>query len=136
MQAMPYINFRGECREAIELYMRAFGAEVKEVTLYNEIPQTHCGSVEVLEPQKQWILQAVLKLGDSVIRVADCMGRLNDRPSERVSIAVQCGADEVKRAFDVLSWEGKVGIPLEQTFFSPCHCVVFDKYGVMWNIWA
>lgn len=136
MQAMPYINFKGECREAIELYTRAFGAQVSDLSLFKDIPQTPDGSMEILEPQMQWILHAVLKLGDSIIRVSDCMGKLNDKESERVSIAVQCGPDEVRHAFAVLSIEGEIGIPLQQTFFSPCHCVVFDKFGVMWNIWA
>jgi PhnB protein len=136
MQAMPYINFRGECREAIYLYTRAFGAEVKEVSLFEDIPQTPEGSVKVLEPRQQLILHAILKLGDGMVRVSDCMGKLNDRVSERLSIAIVCSPDEVQHAFSVLSEEGKVGIPLQKTFFSPCHCVVIDKYGVMWNIWA
>lgn len=40
---------------------------------------------------------------------------------------------DISICFTVLTEEGKVGIPLQQTFFSPCHGVVFDKYGVMWN---
>lgn len=136
MQAMPYINFRGECREAIDLYIRAFGAEVKDLSLFEEIPQTAEGSVKILESQRQWILHAILTLGCSMIHVSDCMGELNDTPSERVSIAAECSADEVRHAFAVLSEGGEVGIPLQQTFFSPCHCVVMDRFGVMWNIWA
>jgi PhnB protein len=136
MHAIPYINFKGECREAIDLYTRAFSAEVKEVTLFEDIPQTTEGSVKVLEPHAQWILQAVLIIGESKIRLSDCMGELNDTPSERVAIAVECGENEVRRAFAILAEEGEIGIPLQQTFFSSCHCVVFDKYGVMWNIWV
>lgn len=60
-------------------------------------------------------------------------GELNDTPIERISIAVETSVDEVKHVFTVLSEEGIVGIPLQQTFFSPCQWVVKDKFGVMWT---
>ncbi|WP_088228044.1 hypothetical protein [Desulfosporosinus sp. FKB] len=86
--------------------------------------------------QKDWIIQATIPFDDNFMRLSDCMGELNDALSERVSIAVEGSIDEVKQAFSVLAEEGKVGIPLQKTFFSPCHGVVFDKFGVMWNFVA
>lgn len=136
MKVSPYITFRGQCREAIELYTRAFNAEVKDVTLFEDIPQTAEGSIEVLQPQKQWILQAALEFGGGVIRLNDCLGGLNESPSERVSVSVECSEDEVRRAFAALSEQGSVGIELNKTFYSPCAGVVFDKFNVMWNLWA
>ena len=136
MQARPYITFKGECREAMELYTRAFNTQVYDVSLFEDVPQTADGSLEILAPQSQWILQATIKFGDSYIRLNDCLCELNDAPSERVAIAVECSEDEVKHAFAVLSEQGKVGIPLKQTFYSRCAGVVIDKFGVMWNLWA
>ena len=57
-----------------------------------------------------------------------------DPESERISLAVEASTEEVKHAFCVLSEEGRVGIPLAETFYSPCTGVVFDKFGVMWNL--
>lgn len=136
MQIRPYLTFKGNCQEAIDLYIRAFKTEVSEIMRFSDIPQSPNNPMTIPDSQKNWIIQAILRLGDNFIRLSDCMGELNEGQSERVSIAVECTIDEVKHAFAALSEEGKVGIPLQSTFFSPCHGVVFDKFGVMWNFVA
>lgn len=136
MQIRPYLTFKGNCQEAIELYTRAFKTEISEVMQFSDIPQNPDNPMQIPNNQKNWILQATIRFGDNFMRLSDCLGELNDTPSERVAIAVECIIDEVKHAFAVLSEEGKVGIPLKQTFFSPCHGVVIDKFGVMWNFVA
>ncbi len=136
MQIRPYLTFRGDCQEAIELYSRAFKTVVSEIMRFSDIPQSPDNPMSIPENQRNWIVQATIPFGDNFMRLSDCMGELNDAPSERLSIAVECSIDEVKHAFATLSEEGKVGIPLQQTFFSPCHGVVFDKFDVMWNFVA
>jgi len=136
MQIRPYLTFKGECQEAIELYSRAFKTEVSEIMRFSDIPQSPDNPMTIPDNQKNWIVQTIIRFGNNFMRLSDCLGELNDAPSERVSIAVECTIDEVKHAFSVLSEEGKVGIPLQKTFFSPCHGVVFDKFGVMWNFVA
>ena len=132
MQIRPYLTFKGNCQEAIELYTRAFKTEVSEIVRFSDMPQSPDNPMPIPDSHKNWILQATIRFGDNFIRLSDCLGELNDAPSERVSIIVECIIDNVKHAFAVLSEEGRVGIPLQQTFFSPCHGVVHDKFGVMW----
>ncbi len=74
-------------------------------------------------------------MGDDFIRLSDCGPghALNDQDTEKLSIAVEADVDAVRHAFAVLAEEGNVGIPLAETFYSPCAGVVFDKFGVMWN---
>jgi uncharacterized glyoxalase superfamily protein PhnB len=72
-----------------------------------------------------------LPFGDNFIRVYT-FGELNDEPTERISIVVESGVDIVKYAFDVLSEEGNVSIPLQETFLVLIG-VVHDKFGVMWT---
>lgn len=133
MQIRPYLTFKGECQEAINLYSRAFKTEASQIMRFSDIPQNPDNPMQIPDSQKNWVLQATLPFGDNFMRLSDCLEELNDVPSERVAIAVECSVDTVKHAFAVLSEEGKVGIPLQQTFFSPCHGVVHDKFGVMWN---
>lgn len=136
MQIRPYLTFKGNCQEAIELYTRAFNTEVPKIMRFSDIPQSPNNSMPIPNSQKNWIVQATLPFGNDFMRLSDCFGELNDAPSERISISVECSVGEVKHAFAILSEEGKVGIPLQQTFFSPCHGVVFDKFDVMWNLVA
>jgi PhnB protein len=76
-----------------------------------------------------------MKFGDDFIRLSDCGpgGELNAPESERVSLAIETDIEAVRYAFSALAEEGRVGIPLAETFYSPCAGVVFDKFGVMWN---
>ena len=70
------------------------------------------------------------------MRLSDCPKKLNDPESERISLAIEATVTDVKHAFDILAEEGHVGIPLAETFYSPLATVVFDKLGVMWNLWT
>ncbi len=132
MEIRPYLSFKGECNEAIALYSRAFNTVVIDMMRYGDVP----GGPPVPEDKKGQVLQATLRFGDNFIRMSDSFGDLNDAVSERVAIAVECSEDEVRLAFSVLSEQGKVDMPLQKTFFSPCYGIVVDKYGVMWNLAA
>lgn len=134
MKIRPYLTYQGTCAEAIALYERAFGAKVDKVMRVSDLPPDPAHPMT--EAQKAQILQATVYFGDDFLRLSDCMGPLNDPESERISLAVEAGEEEVRHAFAVLSEEGRVGIPLAKTFYSPCAGVVFDKFGVMWNFMA
>jgi PhnB protein len=41
---------------------------------------------------------------------------------------------EAERLFKGLGEGGKVQMPLEETFFSPCFGIVADRFGVSWMI--
>ncbi|GHT43977.1 hypothetical protein FACS189438_2160 [Bacteroidia bacterium] len=132
MKVRPYLTFQGDCEEAINLYKRAFNTDTIECMRMSDIS---IPDFTMPGEYKNRILQATLKLGDDFIRMSDCGPNqpLNDPESERISIAVETSIEEVKHAFGVLAEEGRVGMPLAETFYSPCAGVVFDKFGVMWN---
>ena len=134
MQIRPYLYFRNECNDAIALYSRAFNTGVIEMMRYGDIPPG--GGPPVPEEKKNDVLQATLRFGDNFIRMSDSFGDINDAESERVAIVVECSEEEVRHAFAALSEGGRVYMPLQKTFFSPCYGIVVDKYGVMWNLAA
>ncbi len=134
MEIRPYLTFKGECQEAIELYQKAFKIEAPEIMRFGDMPPNP--DMEILEGQKNWVLQATLPFGDNFIRLSDTIGEFNDAPSERVSIVVEGSQEMVENAFAILEEEGKVKMPLEASFFSPAYGVLYDKFGVMWNFAA
>lgn len=128
------MTFDGECTEALELYKRAFGCEELQIMRFRDLP-----------PNPQWaipedyldrVVQATVKFGDNFIRMSDCgpAQQLNAPQSERISVAVEASGDEIRNAFAVLMESGRAGMELAETFYSPCAGVVFDKFGVMWNL--
>jgi len=137
MEIRPYLTFNGECNEALALYKLAFKADTLELMRFSDMPSNLAPAIPV-EYQNR-IVQATLKFGENYIRLSDCGPRhppANVPESERVSIAVETDIDATKHAFAVLAEEGRVGMGLAETFYSPCAGVVFDKFGVMWNFSA
>ncbi|MDR0309051.1 MAG: VOC family protein [Coriobacteriales bacterium] len=137
MEIRPYITFNGDCNEAMELYKRAFKTDVLELMRFSDMPPNPMFVIP--EDYQDKVVQATLKFGENYIRMSDCGPQqppANVPESERVSIAVEADADITKHAFTVLAEEGRVGMELAETFYSPCAGVVFDKFGVMWNFSA
>lgn len=127
----PYLTFDGQCEQAIKLYQEAFHAQIIDCMKFSELPNADA----IPEPYPSRILQATLDIQGSIIRLCDCGpgGVLEDPPSDRLSLAVECTVDEVRHAFAILARDGEIGIELAETFYSPCAGVVYDAYGVMWN---
>lgn len=134
MEIRPYLTFKGECQEAIELYKRAFKIEEKEIMRFKDMPENPENPIEISDAQKNWILQATLPFGDNFIRMSDSIGEFNDASTDRIGIVVEADADIIEHAFAVLAEEGTVSMPLQETFFSPAYGIVYDKYGIMWNL--
>jgi len=134
MQIRPYLSFKGECQEAIELYQKAFNIEAPEIMRFGDMPPNP--DMEIPESMNNWVLQATLSFGDNFMRLSDSIGELNDASTERISIVVEGDLKMVEKAFAVLEEEGKVKMPLESTFFSPAYGTLFDKFGVMWSFAA
>ncbi len=135
MKIRPYLTFN-TCEEAITLYKTAFRTETEHVMRFSDMPANP--DFPIPEEYKNRILQCTMKFGDEFIRLSDCGpgGELNDPESERISLAIETSIEDTMYAFNILAAEGRVGIPLTETFYSPCAGVVFDKFGVMWNFAA
>jgi len=135
MRIRPYLTFAGQCAEAIELYKRAFKTDTLQVVKFSDMPPDP--NFPLPDEAKDLILQAIMQFGNDAIRLSDCFGvTLNEQESERTSIVVETSTELVQHAFAVLAEEGRVGIELSEQFYSPCTGVVFDKFGVMWNLVA
>ncbi len=133
MKIGPYLTYNGTCGEAIELYKKAFKTDTIHVMRFLDMPANP--NFQIPDEYKGRIMQCMLKFGDDYIRMSDCGPNqpLNAPESERISLAVETNIEDVKYAFEILAEEGRVGIPLAETFYSPCAGVVFDKFGIMWN---
>lgn len=136
MKIRTYLNFDGNCEEAIELYKQAFNAEANPVARFSDMPPNP--NFVIPEEFKNRILQCELHVGDDFLRMSDCgpMNPINSADTEKLALCFEGTVEQIQQAFDVLSREGKVGMPLEKTFFSPSHGMVYDKFGIMWSLVA
>ncbi|MEX2299978.1 MAG: glyoxalase/bleomycin resistance/extradiol dioxygenase family protein [Bryobacterales bacterium] len=124
----PYIAFKGNCREAMEFYKDALGAEVLFVQTVGESPMTDMGPPEN-------IMHCTMKIGDSTVMACD-----DPRPEAAAgdgNISLAIGLNDTARAkqfFENLAKGGAVIMPLQKTFWAEAFGMVTDKFGVKWMV--
>jgi PhnB protein len=103
---------------------------------FSDLPPSPDNPMTIPDSQKNWVLQATIPFGDNFMRMSDTFGEFNDSPTDKIGIVVESSVEIVNYAFAVLAEEGNVKMPLQETFFSPSYGIVYDKFGVMWNLAA
>lgn len=130
MQITPYINFQGNCREAMEFYRDLLGGEIAAIFTYGESPMAG----EMPEKSHDSIMHSHLIADGAEIMAAD------GPPTEgsganNVSIALSIDdVDEAERIFKGLSDGGTIGMEFQQTFWVERFGMCVDRYGVGWLI--
>lgn len=124
----PYLGFKGNCREAIEFYQGALGAELLFVQTVGESPMPDMGPAEN-------IMHASMKVGGSTIMMSDDMRPDAPGAGGNVSLAIGLNdADRAKQFFDNLSEGGVVLMPLTKTYWAAAFGMVTDRFGIRWMV--
>ncbi len=130
MKLIPYLNFAGNCREAMEFYASVLNAEIVsmqthgESSIADQVPAEH----------RDAILHANIKVGDFDLMASDAPPGTDIRPgSTHVVVAVD-SVEEAKRIFSALSDGATITMPLEETFFSKGFGMLTDRFGTPWMV--
>ena len=124
----PYIAFKGNCRQAIEFYKAALGAEVLFTQTVGESPMSNMGPAAN-------IMHCTIKVGDSTIMMCD-----DPRPEAAAgggNISLAIGLNDPERArqlFGNLAEGGSVIMALDKTYWAEAFGVVADQFGVKWMV--
>lgn len=124
----PYLNFNGNCEEAINFYKNALDGEILFMQRYGESPMQGMSG-------DQKVMHCTLKIGDSNIMASDNPEGHPANPGSNISLAI--GLNDVERArtmFDNLSDGGNVTMPLDKTFWAEAFGMVTDKFGINWMV--
>ena len=125
----PYIGFTGNCRQAIEFYKTALGAEVLFTQTVGESPMSNMGPAEN-------IMHCTIKIGVSTIMMSDD-ARPEAGAARDSNISLALGLNDTERArqlFDNLADGGSVIMPLGKTYWAEAFGMVTDKFGVKWMV--
>jgi PhnB protein len=128
----PYLNFNGNCEEAMNFYKSAFNAQfMGEIMRYGGTEMKHDPS----EANK--VMHSTLDLGNGNY----LMG--SDSPSyypaathgTAMQIAIHpTSEEEAHKVFNNLAVGGSVTMALEKTFWGALFGMLVDKYGVQWLV--
>jgi PhnB protein len=128
----PYLNFDGNCEEAMNFYKSAFNAQfMGDIMRYGGTEMPH----DKAEANK--VMHCTLDIGNGNYLMGSDSPSAYPRPSfgTGVQIAIHpANEDEANKIFNNLAAGGNVTMPLEKTFWGALFGTLTDKFGVQWMI--
>jgi PhnB protein len=131
MTLNAYRFFSNNCREAMTRYKEVLGGELV-VLGFGDVPPGE----EVPEGiDKNLVMHAALTFPDGDVLLASDDPSGTGGPVTGVSISYNAATvDDCKRIFTALSEGGDIGMPLEQTFWSPLFGTCTDRFCTPWMV--
>ncbi len=123
---VPYLNFSGNARAALNLYAKAFDGQIV-------FSQTYAESGQEAKPEmKDKIMHASLVSGDLNILASDV--EENDiQAGNPVSLSMDFNTtEEMEKVFAALSDGANITMPLQDTFWGARFGMLTDKFGISW----
>ena len=125
-EMITYLNFDGHTRDAMRFYARCLGADLILMP-FSE------AKVEVPPGAKDRIIHAKLTKGSCVLMASDTLPGMPFQSGNNFSICLNCESlEETERFFTALAENGKVTMPLQDTFWGARFGTLLDQFGVSW----
>jgi len=122
----------GQCVKAMELYKKAFGAEVTAVTRYSEASPKDVGVVN--ESEKDFMMNAQMRVGQQTILLCDD-NQNNMKIGNHVQMVLEFDTEDgVKAAYNALVDGATDLLPPHSATYSPCVAGLTDAYGIPWQL--
>ncbi len=122
-----YLNFNGQCREAMMFYRDCLGGELT----MQKIAESPMAATLPSALSNQ-ILHSSLTRGDMLLMGSDMLGR-NVRQGNLVSLCYNgSNEEEMALCFEKLSAGGLVNTPLHQSVWGAILGELTDRYGLRW----
>jgi len=133
MKITPYINLPGNAEEAMAFYKGIFGGK-SEIMRWGEMPPDP--KMPVSDEWQSKIMHGALTISEGLeIYLADSWTEGEGTYANNVFLHVEFDSEEeLRKAFGALSTEGKVNMPLGETFWGAVYGDLVDKFGTGWGL--
>jgi PhnB protein len=131
-EVTTFLNFDGDCREAMQFYKQCFGAELFLMP-YGDAP----GDPAWKAPEvKDRIIHSGLMKGPlTILMAADVMPGAAARQRNGFGVGIQCeSVAEIDALFAALAEGGTVTMPLQETFWATRFGMLTDRFGICWML--
>ena len=126
MRVNTYLNFGGNCADALKFYEANLGAKTGMISTYDQAP-----GMQPPPGMEKAVMHARITLGDTVVMASDVPPeRFQPIRSAYLTISVDSDA-EAERIYKVLSAGGEVFMEIQETFFASRFAPLRDKFGVL-----
>jgi len=132
MAIQAYVNFAGNCREALAFYAKAFGAPEPRIMAFGDMPPDP--GFPLTPETKDLVMHAELEFAGGKLLFSDTPPGMPLTMGDNISLIVQWKDEaDLRRWWDALQGGGKVAMPLGPTFWSKLYGFVTDRFGVGWQ---
>jgi len=130
MKINSYLMFNGNCEAAFKFYEQCLGGKIVMMMTHGDAPSAE----HVPAEWHNKIMHVCLEVGDRLLMGSDSPSGYFETPQGfYVQISVAAPA-EAERIFSALAENGKVKMPLEQTFWSARFGMLTDQFGTPWMV--
>lgn len=128
----PYLNFRGNTREAMEFYRSVLGGDL-DLSRYDSIPGMMGGPDE-----GDKIMHAQLKTPDGMmLMAADIPAHMPDTPDAAAggsSVCISGDDDRIREIWEGLAQGAEILLPFETAPWGDTFGHLRDRFGVPWML--
>ncbi len=133
----PYLIFVDNCEEAFNHYKSVFGGAFSYIGRFKEMPPTE-GQPPMPASEAEKIMHISLPISkETVLMGSDSSEAFGHATviGNNFSISINAKSqNEADRLFNGLSKDGKIIMPMEKTFWGSYFGILYDKFGVQWQV--
>ena len=130
IEVIPYLPFNGNCEEAVNTYIEAFGGEIYGMSRWSE------NTFDVTPDQIGKVMHVEFALGNTHMAAGDTFDRIDMDTGIKLMIHME-SEEEALKAISVLAEGGTVLSPLHphpEPDDGGCGSMTKDRFGYMWII--
>ena len=132
MKINCYMNFDGNCAEALMFYGRVFEVSPTIMT-FGDMPENP--DFPLNEEMKKLVAHGRLDIEGNELMFSDVVPGMSFIRGNNISVSVTINDKEkVTEWFEGLSEGGLIEMPLEQTMWSPLYGSLIDQFGIGWQV--
>lgn len=132
--ASPYLNFKGNTKEAFDFYKSVFGGEFQAVVKFRDFGS----GMGLPEKDLDKIAHIALPLGPHAMLmgtdVVDGMGGPFTQGTNVYITLEPESVEEAERLFNALCAGGRTEMPLQKTEWAEKYGSCADRFGVQWMV--
>ncbi|MGA3031672.1 MAG: VOC family protein [Terracidiphilus sp.] len=132
MKVNTYLNFPGNCSEALDFYAKHLGAKIITKGTFGQMagPSGPQNLPPGLKPEH--IIHARFQIGDTLLMASDGP-KVEPMRSAYITLSVDSN-EEAERIYAALTEGGEVFMKMGEQFFAHRFGQFRDKYGVNWMV--
>lgn len=129
-QIIAYLNFNGNCREAMSFYQECIGGNLELQIIKDSPIASQCPAAI----QNQ-VMHSTLQKENIILMGSDMIGPEGLNPGNNVGLMLNCSSDEeINNFFEKLSAGGNVIDPVSVKFWGAKFGALVDKFGIRWML--